>query len=151
MTETIIPLHDKRGTLDRMLEDEYVIIHISPIAPGAVLPDHLTKDPMVTLKLSRLFRGAIELEENVILADLIFGDNYFTCHIPYTSIWGCTSASGKNIVWPAETPPELLEQVKEVAPPQDSTKPTAPKGQLTTDARLEPDRSSKRPVLRRVK
>ena len=105
------PKKERISTLNRMLEQEYVLVHIDPNYDGVLIPDYLTKSATVTLKLSRLFIGGIDLNDDEIVTDLLFGDTYFSCHIPYMAIWGVTSVDGNNMVWPENTPKEVLKNM----------------------------------------
>lgn len=102
---------EKYRELDRLLADEYVMVHINPVFDGVSIPDYLRKDPTVTLQISRFFRGAMLLGTDHIQADLLFDDDYFSCDIPFGAIWGATSAGGEEKIWPASLPEALVKQL----------------------------------------
>jgi hypothetical protein len=104
-------IKEKYDAIVRLLEDEYALVHLDPAFPGVVLPAHLRGAPSVTLKLSRLFRGALTIGDVQIEADLLFGSTYVTCVVPYGAIWGISSAAGSNIVWPEDAPREVREKI----------------------------------------
>lgn len=104
-------LKERFQTIDSFLEEEYVLVHIDSRTKGIKLPDHLMNNPSITLKLSRLFRGGIELKEEQIETDLLFGDRYFSCVIPLAGIWGATNVDGNNIIWPESAPAEILQKL----------------------------------------
>ena len=122
---------EKYTTLNRLLNDEYVLVHINPSVDGLALPPHLKGNPSVTLKLSRLFRGTLKVEKELVSADLLFGDGYFTCLVPFEAVWGVTSSKGNNVIWPESTPPHILEQIlaesKTEKPPRPAPRSTTPK------------------------
>ena len=91
-----------------MLNDEYILVQVNTSSAGLSLPKHLTELPSVTLKLSRLFRGSMTLNDSGISADLLFNGAYFTCILPLDSIWACSSASGTIQQWDDSVPAELL-------------------------------------------
>lgn len=128
-------LKEKLDTINRLLEDDFVLIHLDSSIEGVVLPAHLYATPSVTLKLSRHFRGNMQLDIELIEAELLFGSNYFTCKIPLTAVWGVTSMKGANILWPESTPEEILEKMMKSAT---ENAPPAKSGE-------------KRPQLKRVK
>jgi len=101
----------KYQTLERLLKDDFVLVHVSTAAENVLVPEHLKKDPTVTLKLSRLFRGRLEMTESLITAELLFGNDYFTCEIPIASIWGMTGCRGKNEIWPESAPESILKEI----------------------------------------
>ncbi len=120
---------EKHKNLSRLLDAEtYVLVHFDPKNKDVIIPTHLSNDPSVTLKLSRYFRGNLEINEDRVAADLLFSGTYFTCVIPYEAIWGCTSEGGENIIWPESTPEEVLRNILESAlqnPEKSETETTA--------------------------
>lgn len=118
MSKTTQVAKQKHENLIRFLDsDEFVLVHVNPKNKDLVVPEYLTKDPSVTLKLSRYFRGKLEVGNEVVEVDLLFGGKYFTCVIPYDAIWGCTSEKGENVIWPESTPEEVLKSILESAVP----------------------------------
>lgn len=105
---------EKFDSIQRLLDEEYVLVHLNATRDGVSLPPHLMGNLAVTLKLSRLFRGALAVEPTTIQAELLFGETYFTCIVPLEAVWGVTSVKGANIVWPESTPAEILQRI--VAP-----------------------------------
>lgn len=107
---------EKHTTIMRLLEEEFVLIHLDPATEGVDLPAHLMGGPTVTLKVSRLFRGAMNVEGDRVVADLLFGNAYFSCVVPFSAVWGMTSAAGSNIMWPDDTPAEVRERLVQAQP-----------------------------------
>jgi stringent starvation protein B len=102
---------DKFKTLNKLINDEYVLIHINPEIEGTELPPHLANQPTVTLKISRLFRGNVVVENRIVRAELLFGSTYFECIIPLEAVWACTSVGGFTQVWETnEKIEKLLEE-----------------------------------------
>jgi stringent starvation protein B len=131
---------EKFEAINRFLENEFVLIHVNPHHPEVEIPNHLRKDPTVTLKISRLFKGGIEVSNERVLTNLLFQGQYHSCNIPLAAIWGLTSEKGSNLVWPNSTPNTVLKQLVVDAnsePPKQSPSP--------------PNPLSKRGHLRRVK
>lgn len=108
---------EKLKTLNRYLLDEYVLVHINPKAPEVILPDNLLAQPTVTLKLSRLFRGNMQIKTDKVEAELLFGQNYFDCIIPFNAMWGLTTFKGENIIW-GQSAPQPEVQTQAAAQPQ---------------------------------
>ena len=108
-------LIDKPKAINRYLIDEYLLVHVNPQAAGTTLPAHLMSQITVTLKLSKLFRGGIAVEDDRIVTDLLFGEDYFTCIVPFTSIWGLTTMKGESMVWPESVPPHVKTQIEKAA------------------------------------
>jgi hypothetical protein len=101
----------KKALLDKLLGDEYALVHVNTGTGGLDLPDHLLAQPSVTLRVSRLFRYPVELTDAEIIAELLFKGSYFTCKIPWDSVWGATSAAGEGQVWPETIPPKLMQHL----------------------------------------
>lgn len=138
---------EKFKNLNKFLDTEdYVLVHLDPKNKDLYVPEHLAGDPSITLKLSRYFRGNLELNSDTICAELLFGGEYFTCVIPYDCIWGCTSESGENIIWPESTPEEVLRSILETARTEDTVSATTTDESSADDAALP-----KKGHLRRVK
>jgi hypothetical protein len=111
MTTNSSTPQDQRTTIEKLLADEQVLVHINPRQPGVVIPPYLMDNRTVTLRLSRFFRGRLATDDDQIKAELLFGPDYFDCSIPWTSIWGASSVRGEEFVWTEATPPEILHLV----------------------------------------
>ena len=143
MSDTATDLRDKFKTIDRLLyKHEFVFVHVNSASEGVALPAHLNCQPSVTLKLSRLFRGALHVSEEKISAELLFGGEYFDCQLPMNSIWGVTTPDNANMVWPENAPAEVLKTLREQ---EDQEKAEDPQPAKT------PAPARGRPQLRRIK
>lgn len=139
---------EKQKSLTRFLDDDdYVLVHLDPRNKDLFVPEHLTRDSSVTLKLSRYFRGKLEINEDVICAELLFGGEYFNCVIPFSAVWGCTSETGENIIWPESTPEEVLKNLLETAEAKAKERPA----EAETTEESTPDDLPRKGHLRRVK
>jgi hypothetical protein len=102
---------DQRSTIEKLLNEEQVLVHINPQRPGVELPSHLADNRSVTLRLSRYFKGELFTDEDKVTAELLFGSQYSTCVLPWDSIWGASSISGDEFVWASSAPDEILHMV----------------------------------------
>ncbi|RMD87583.1 MAG: hypothetical protein D6808_01185 [Candidatus Dadabacteria bacterium] len=94
---------DKQKAVKCFLDgNEFLLIHIDGSANGVDLPPHLKGQKIVTLKLSWHFRGETVIDESNIEADLLFGDEYYRCIVPYDAVYGVTPSSGGTILWHPE-------------------------------------------------
>ena len=109
------PGQNKLDTLKEFLKQEYVLVHLNPKCEDVVIPEHLAADASVTLKLSRYFRGNMDVTEERVEAELLFGGTYFTCVIPLKAIWSCTSEDGNNPIWIQSAPPEVSKKFQALA------------------------------------
>ncbi len=103
-----VSISEKYSTLNKKLDDEYVLLHVNTADDLLSIPEHLKVKSSVTLKVSRWFRGAMELFEDRVDAELLFSGNYFSCSVPLRAIWGITAADGQHTVWPDAAPPDVL-------------------------------------------
>ncbi len=144
---------EKYEAVNKHLEEEYVLVHLAPSIAGTTLPEHLMANNSVTLKLSRLFRGGIEVQKSKIVTDLLFGDKYFSCVIPLKAVWGLTSHNGKNFIWPESTPAEVLEQLLKFPPKEEPKTPQPLEAQsISAESTQAPAKKEiRKGHLRRVK
>lgn len=126
MKEREAPQPKKPETLHRFLEDEYALVHVNTAYAGVSLPPHLAQQPTVTLKISRLFRGRLTVDEAGFTAELLFNQSYFTCVVPFGAMWGMTSLKGQNVVWPEDVPAGVLDRLLAPPPGQKPPPPPAP-------------------------
>lgn len=122
--------------IKRLLLDEHVLVHLKPSYPGVDIPPHLRSAPTVTLKLSTLFRGGLEVQEDSIVAELLFNAEYYQCHIPLDAIGAVTDVSGETFFWEE--------------PSTEATPVPSPKKKTAVRKAPQPS-AGERPVLRRVK
>lgn len=98
----------KQKFLEKLLAaNDLVAVMVNTQVEGVALPEHLLKEPTVTLEISRLFRGALEIGKEDISQDLLFSGVYFNCRLPYNAIW--SAAAGKDQrVWPECAPQAVI-------------------------------------------
>lgn len=126
----------KFRTINRLLyKHQFLMAHINTTAPNVVLPQHLYQAPTVTLKLSREFKGSLELTSDTITAELLFGDDYFTCQIPFDSVWAIGTPDGEVQFWSDSSPTELLERFVETQQPNSDAKPQTEKNNTKSHLR----------------
>lgn len=94
--------------IEELLQDEYCLAHINPLVAGVVLPDHLKKEPTVTVKLSHYFAGVVSLGSSTVEAELRFGSSPVVCTFPYKAIWAVTSIDGKHTIWESRASNPIL-------------------------------------------
>jgi hypothetical protein len=108
------PQIDTKLLLEELLGDDHCLIHVNPSYPGVIIPDHLRKEPTVTMKLSHFFAGRVVLRENRVEAELRFGASPFACIVPYEAIWAASSVTGALTIWEQRAlHPSLPRMLKE--------------------------------------
>lgn len=138
---------EKKKVLDHLLQEEFVLVHVNTSFAEVALPAHLMHLPSIPLKLSRLFRGGIELRDDRVVTDLRFGDEYFTCILPYAAIWLVAGSKGALLQWPEAGPPNAADLISKV---ESSRRPATPQSQPSDNTSGTKEKGA-RPMLRRVK
>ena len=100
----------KLKQLNTLLAGQFVLLHLRINTPGLVIPEHLTKQTNLTLQVSKLFKGAMEINDHGIVCDLLFNQQYFTCRIPFEAIWGASSDQGKTYLFEAQKSENTTEK-----------------------------------------
>lgn len=147
---------DKMKLFEELMQEDHVLVHLDGSAEGVELPDHLQGNPALTLKLSYLFQGETSFDDDAIVTHLKFSGTYHRCVLPWSAIWGMTSAEGKQVTWPESLPRELVLQLakqqlfsigrKIFGRKDDSEKPNSSAEQGEAERR-----GKARPHLKRVK
>lgn len=126
-------LHAAKQTLfEEWMEDDHVLVHLDSRLEDVVVPTNLQQNPALTLKLSYRFQGATTVTPQGITAYLRFNGDYFQVSVPWHSLWGMTSASGTQKIWPESVPADvmrtyLVSRLKELT---GAEKPEIPEDQV---------------------
>ncbi len=97
----------KRRVIDELLNEDHVLLHVDSTREDVKVPDSCNNNPTLTLKISRLFYGKVELEEEGISSQLKFSGEYFDCYFPWDAVWGVTSEKGEQKIWEDYIPAAL--------------------------------------------
>jgi hypothetical protein len=136
--------------LQRLLIDEYALVHLNPKSVGVEVPEEFKSQEVLTLKLSKLYRGKLDVTRERVLAELLF-EEYFTCIVPLAVIWGMTSVKGETYIWPSAAPTNMQPAVSpatKLATPNTAVEQT-PSSQPSDDTKSSPPK--KRKHLTRIK
>lgn len=109
--KTITRSEQKRRCFERWMKADHVLVHLNANSEGVSVPAHLSGNPSLTLKLSYYFQGETTNDEQGITSYLRFNGQYACCIIPWGSVWGMTSSSGENRIWPEDLPREVKLQM----------------------------------------
>lgn len=137
---------DKYKVVNALLEEEFILVHLSTEEEGISIPEKLKVQPTVTLKLSRRFRGAMELKQDRIEADLLFDGEYFSCVIPWKALWGVSTPKGMGRIWTESIPAAVASQF---AGAEKATCSESATDDIAASA--APPSAKGRPTLRRIK
>ena len=157
----------KKKLLGQLLEQEFALVYVDSEAPELLVPPELKSAPSITLKLSNNFNGKMELREDLIYAELLFGDHYSTCEIPYPAIWAMADTVAIVKTWSEAIPATVKPFLSHLGLKEDGTplKQAQPLKDSQEDLKKEPTLSSaqdpttppspkppsNRPVLKRIK
>lgn len=110
---------EKKRVIEKLLEADFMLVHINTQFENLSLPPYLKQNPNVTLKLSHYFARPLILKDSEIIADLRFNGEYQRCIIPYEAIWGASNTENELVdLWPESTPKGFsIDAVKTPAKP----------------------------------
>jgi hypothetical protein len=142
---------DQKSTIERLLRDEQVLVHLNTTTPGVQIPSHLTQNKTVTLRLSRYFKGQLHTDAERITAELLFGSTYHICVIPWESIWGASAPHGEEFLWKEAAPDEIAHLLRDT--PSPTQKRTQAQSSSTKPPRRAPGAGALKQLghLKRVK
>ena len=150
MTTRLKEREEKVKKIKKLLLDQHILVHLKPDFPGVDLPEHLRELPVVTLKLSSLFRGSLEVQDEKIITELLFNSEYYRCEILIDAIAAVTSVGGETFAW---TDPSDNEEPDRKALQVSTRRRTqrAPRTAASSQSTVEETTPIKRPMLRRIK
>jgi stringent starvation protein B len=150
MTTRLKEREEKVKKIKKLLLDQHILVHLKPNFPGVDLPEHLRELPVVTLKLSSLFRGSLEVQDEKVVTELLFNSEYYRCEIPIDAIGAVTSVGGETFAWTEPSDVEDSDR-KAVQGPTRRRPQKVPRAAAAPQPAAEETTPSKRPVLRRIK
>ena len=109
-TTTELRTKQKIKAFEESMKGDHVLVHLDARTPGVSVPTNLAGNHSLTLKISYLFQGKTDHNEESVSTYLKFGSEYFNCVIPWKAVWGLTSGDGKQFVWPEDLPQELVAE-----------------------------------------
>ena len=98
----------KKRTLEQFLSGDHALLHLNSTRTDVIVPAVCKGNPILTLKVSRLFSGRIEVSEEGVSSSLKFSGEYFDCFIPWDAIWGVSSEDGEQKIWENFLPGQIL-------------------------------------------
>ncbi len=101
----------KKKYFESILGGDHVLLHLDSNKEGVAVPQNLTNNYALTLKISSLFEGEMNYDDESIVVYLKFSGEYFRCELPWTSIWGMTDENSEQKIWQKELPKELIVQM----------------------------------------
>jgi stringent starvation protein B len=108
-TEKCAP-NEKRDALLRLMELGVAMVHLDARKPGVVVPPEHAKDFDLRLNFSWRYRiGDLNVGDDKIVGTLSFSGRSFRCEVPWSAVFGITSARDIEIgeVYLKDLPDEL--------------------------------------------
>jgi stringent starvation protein B len=162
MSSEVISLgtRQKKSQLERLLSDRSVFIKVFLGAPGLQVPPTASAEPFLVLQVSNHFRTSLFMGDDYLEQELLFGDRYVSCRIPFSAIVIASNESGDYVDWSAEhdlasvgsATTSHADKGKSVKQSEEKGDNAAGETGITTEPD-DPRRPTKpgRPALRRVK
>jgi len=101
----------KKKHFESILGGDHVLLHLDSNKEGVSVPQNLANNFSLTLKVSSLFEGEMNYDDESIVVYLKFSGEYFRCELPWISIWGMTDENNAQKIWQKELPKELIVQM----------------------------------------
>ena len=137
---------NKKEVFELWMEGDHVLVHLDATRENVIVPSNLKSNSALTLKLSHLFQGRTTCSEEGVNTYLKFSGDYFECIIPWDAIFGITSESGEQKIWPASMQTTVLKKITDTITQKISKVVSNPN---PTGEVSKADR--KRPNLQRIK
>jgi len=132
--------------MEKMLGNGDTMLCIDSRHKDVHVPENHRGKADLRLILNLNFRRPIEVTDDGVRAELLFGGAPFMCWIPYASVWGVYNPNkGEGYLWPAHLPREVRDLLE---PGRAGTLPGKPSKLRIADAALKETTRKTRPSLR---
>lgn len=103
----------KRNTMDKLLRDGPVLVHLDPRRPGVDVPGHHRAEPRLVLRFGYGLSPPIAdltIDENGLLGTLTFRGVPHRCVVPWTAVFAVVGEDGRGLVWSEDVPIEIAQE-----------------------------------------
>src|SRR5215470_5434847 len=134
----------KKSTMEKLLRDGPVLVHLDPRRPGVDVPAQHRGEPRLVLRLSYGLTPPIAdlaVEEHALTGTLTFRGVPHRCVVPWISVFAVVGEDGRGLVWGEDVPVEIAHEYARDVRATTSTKPEKAKRPLRarkTDESREP-------------
>ena len=115
--EAAVPVPNKRKTVEALMEQGPVLIHVDPRRPGVAVPARFAADPGLRLRFGYGLSPAIAnlvIDDLQVAGTLSFGGVPFHCVLPWTAVYAVQiDGDSKGSVWPDDVPDVVLAHAAE--------------------------------------
>ncbi len=116
----------KRSTLDKLLRDGPVLVHLDPRRDGVDVPAQHRAEPRLVLRFGYGLTPPIadlSIEEDALSGTLTFRGVPHRCVIPWTAVFAVVGEDGRGLVWGEDVPNEIAHEYARDARATTSSKP----------------------------
>jgi stringent starvation protein B len=103
----------KRSTLEKLLRDGPVLVHLDPRRPGVEVPPQHRGEPRLVLRFGYGLTPPIldlNLEEQCLSGTLTFRGVPHRCVIPWPAVFAVVGEDGRGLVWGEDVPTEIAHE-----------------------------------------
>jgi stringent starvation protein B len=103
----------KRSTMDKLLRDGPVLVHLDPRRQGVDVPAHHRGEPRLVLRFGYGLTPPIvdlTLEEQTLSGTLTFRGVPHKCIIPWSAVFAVVGEDGRGLVWGEDVPAEIAHE-----------------------------------------
>src|SRR5215470_18759710 len=119
----------KRSTMEKLLRDGPVLVHLDPRRPGVDVPAQHRGEPRLVLRFGFGLTPPIAdlaVEEHALSGTLTFRGVPHRCIVPWTSVFAVVGEDGRGLVWGEDVPVEISHEYARDAKATTSAKPEKP-------------------------
>ena len=127
----------KRNTMEKLLRDGPVLVHLDPRRPGVDVPAHHRGEARLVLRFGHGLTPPIVdmvIEEQQLAGTLTFRGVPHRCLIPWSAVFAIVGEDGRGLVWGEDVPAEIAQEYTRdpkattAAKPPEKDKPPEPDG-----------------------
>ncbi len=104
----------KREAMESLLEQGDVLLQLDPRAEGVQVPDCFGNQPMLVLRIGLEMPIPIpdlQIDDEGVRATLSFDRTPHEVVLPWEAIFGMVTERGRGLLWTADVPLEIIDQM----------------------------------------
>jgi stringent starvation protein B len=116
----------KRSTMDTLLRDGPVLVHLDPRRAGVEVPAQHRGEPRLILRFGHDLKPPIldlTIDESALSGTLTFRGTPYRCVLPWKAVFAIVDEDGRGLVWGEDVPPEIAHEYARDARAQASARP----------------------------
>jgi stringent starvation protein B len=136
----------KKSTMEKLLRDGPVLVHLDPRRAGVEVPAQHRGEPRLVLRFGYGLSPPIAdlaVEEQALAGTLTFRGVPFRCVVPWSAVYAVVGEDGRGLVWSEDVPPEIAHEYARDARGQTARPDATQKGPEATAKSERPARPRK--------